>query len=103
MKKQIVIPMLALAAAGLVLSVLFLNVGRGQGDDNELAVEAQRGLAIAPLPLNMHGKSRALVGLGSFIVNAVADCNGCHSTSEFLPGGDPFKGQPERINLDAYL
>lgn len=38
----------------------------------------QKGLAIAPVLLDLHGKNRALVGLGSYIVNAQADCGAPH-------------------------
>jgi hypothetical protein len=44
-------------------------------------VKIQLGFAIAPVPLNLVGKAPALVGLGSYIVNAQADCNGCHTLS----------------------
>jgi len=50
--------------------------------------------------------NRALVGLGSYIVNGQGDCNGCHNAgpaTEFLPGGNPFFGQPEKINPATYL
>ena len=59
------------------------------------------GFAIAPVPLSLEGKNpeqRRLVGLGSFIVNAQADCNGCHT------GGAPpnfnyaNKGNPYFLN-----
>lgn len=66
------------------------------GDQNEESL-IQRGFDIAPVPLNMEGKNRALVGLGSYIVNAVGDCNGCHSagpTTEFAPGGNPYFRSP---------
>jgi hypothetical protein len=71
----------------------------------------QRGFAIAPVHLNLEGKNRALVGLGSYIVNAVGDCNGCHSAgppSEFANGGNPFFLSPpfsgkEQINQATYL
>jgi hypothetical protein len=65
-----------------------------------------QGFAIAPVPLNLAGKNRALVGLGSYIVNGVADCNGCHSAgpqTEYLPGGNPYMSQSERINTATYL
>lgn len=75
---------------------------RGSGDDES---RIQQGLAIAPKPLNMHGKNRALVGLGSYIVNGVGDCNGCHSgpSGEYAVGGDPFQGEQKVINKAAYL
>ncbi len=73
------------------------------GDDSRI----QQGFAIAPVPLNLDGKNRALVGLGSYIVNAVSDCNACHNpgpgNNQFLPGGNPYKGQPKIINPATYL
>jgi hypothetical protein len=82
------------------------------GDDDETAEsKIQRGFEIAPGPLNLHGKNRALVGLGSYIVNAVGDCNGCHSAgtrNEFTADGNPFQLSPpfsgkKELNLSTYL
>jgi hypothetical protein len=79
-------------------------------DDSESRI--QRGFAIAPVKLNLKGKNRELVGLGSYLVNATGDCNGCHAgpsasdptvTAEYAPGGDPFQGQPAVVNKAAYL
>jgi hypothetical protein len=62
------------------------------------------GYAIAPVPLDMAGKNPALVGLGSYVVNAQGDCAGCHSLPPmYAPGGDPHLGQPEQINQATYL
>lgn len=41
--------------------------------------EVQRGFDIAPVPLNLSGKNRSLVGQGSYYVNGVSDCIGCHT------------------------
>lgn len=62
-----------------------------------------RGFEIAPVPLNLDGKNRQLVGLGSYIVNGQGGCNDCHTNPPFLPGGDPFLGQPTRVNAARYL
>jgi hypothetical protein len=78
-------------------------------DDDESKI--QRGFAIAPVPLNLAGKDRALVGLGSYIVNAQVDCNGCHTSApltmpwlEWGPGGIPYFGQrPTKVNPQYYL
>ncbi|MBI1987678.1 MAG: cytochrome C [Nitrospinae bacterium] len=47
------------------------------------------------------------VGLGSYIVNANGDCNGCHTwlpgNTNWAPGGNPFQGQPKHINVAGYL
>jgi hypothetical protein len=53
---------------------------------------AERGLKISPVSVNLKGKNRGVVGWGSYLVNAVADCNGCHTFPQFLTGGDPFLG-----------
>ena len=62
-----------------------------------------RGFALAPVPLNLHRKDVALVGLGSYLVNGVGGCNDCHTQPSYAPGGDPFRGQPEKINTANYL
>lgn len=77
-----------------------------QPTDNELPEKIwKRGLAMAPVPLNLEGKSKQLVGEGSYIVNGAGDCNVCHTTSTnpYLAGGNPFVGQPEMIDPDRYL
>ena len=55
------------------------------------------------MPLNLAGLDRDLVGLGSYLVNAAGGCNDCHTNPPFAPGGDPFAGQPKRINVARYL
>ena len=81
-----------------------------QGNDDESKIK--QGFAIAPVPLNLEGKNRALVGLGSYIVNAQSDCNGCHSAgppTEFVvPHGNPYFLSPPfsgtiEINPQTYL
>jgi hypothetical protein len=62
-----------------------------------------QGFGIAPVPLNLKGKNPKLVGLGSYIVNAQGGCNDCHTNPSYAEGGDPFKGEPEKINVDGYL
>ena len=63
---------------------------RGSDDDGG---RVRRGLEIAPVPLNLEGKDARLVGLGSYLVNAVAGCNDCHTAGpsvEYAPGGNPY-------------
>jgi hypothetical protein len=64
----------------------------------------KRGYAIVPpgVVLNLAGKDRQLVGLGSYVVNT-SGCVDCHSHPTYSPGGDPFKGEPERLNAEEYL
>jgi hypothetical protein len=94
---------LAIVIAGIVIS--FPRVRASAEDDGDES-RIQRGLKIAPVPLKLEDKDRELVGLGSYIVNAQGDCNGCHSagpTTEFARGGNPYFGQPTKINPATYL
>jgi hypothetical protein len=119
MKRQLMLFVLV-ALAGLVVLVVTPSVmpassktdmavtSHDDDDDDDGDIPesiVRRGLRLAPVPLNLRHKNRALVGLGSYLVNAVGDCNGCHSAppSQFAPGGDPFKGEPKHINQAGYL
>jgi hypothetical protein len=64
--------------------------------------QVKRGYEINPVELNLAGKNRALVGLGSYIVNTTG-CNECHTHPPYVPGHNPFLGQPELVNADQYM
>src|ERR1700755_1541231 len=87
--------LLALAAlAVVVLAGILIRSPSVYADDDNNESKIQVGFKIAPVPLNLDGKNRALVGLGSYIVNAVGDCNGCHTAGgtpnfNYAPGGKP--------------
>jgi hypothetical protein len=101
------------AFSGLLLACIFVSTPRGRAHDRDDGDDSriEQGFDIAPVPLSLEGKNRALVGLGSYIVNAVGDCNGCHSAgpaTEFATGGNPYFLSPpftgkEQINLATYL
>ena len=76
--------------------------GSGSGGSEELR-RIIRGYALTPVRLDLRGKDRALVGLGSYIVNAQGGCNDCHTNPPFVDGGDPHLGQPKQINAARYL
>jgi hypothetical protein len=63
----------------------------------------KRGFVIAPVPLDLRAKNQALVGLGSYIVNAQGSCNDCHTAPSYAKGGDPFLGQFPVVNVAGYL
>jgi hypothetical protein len=85
---------------GLTVGLTLFNIpASAQGGDSRI----QRGFELAPVELNLQGKNPALVGLGSYIVNAQGGCNDCHTNPPYADGGDPFLGQPEQINAEGYL
>jgi hypothetical protein len=95
------------AAAAAVVSASAHDGGKdgGKGRDDSYGEQlVRRGYALVPpgVKLNLQGKNRALVGLGSYIVNTGA-CIDCHSRPTYAPGGDPFLGQHEVINAPEYL
>jgi hypothetical protein len=61
------------------------------------------GYKINPVPLELRGKNRLLVGLGSYLVNAAGACNDCHTQPPFADGGNPFEGESEVINTAQFL
>jgi hypothetical protein len=63
----------------------------------------QRGLEISPVRVDLEGRNAALVGLGSYIVNAQGACNDCHTCPPYLPSHDPFKGEEGAVNATNYL
>jgi hypothetical protein len=95
------------AAGGADLSDLGEKIRRDVEDKLILAGiidgRIRRGLEIAPVPLDLKGKSRAKVGIGSYIVNAQGACNDCHTNPPFAAGGDAFRGEPKMINQAGYL
>ena len=79
---------------------------RADSDNSDSRV--QKGYDIAPVKLKTKGLNHALVGIGSYLVNAQADCNGCHTSPDYGPeySKDPtFVGNkaPGVVNPAAYL
>jgi hypothetical protein len=77
-------------------------------DDEREEAMVRRGFEVAPVPLNLERKNPRLVGLGSYIMNAVSDCNSCHTAGgppnfEFLAGHNPYFGQKPKLDPALYL
>ena len=96
---------------GVVLGMMLARSPQAQAQDgrqNDEGSLVRIGFAIAPVPLNLAGRNPALVGLGSFIVNAQADCNGCHTAGgppnfNYAAGGNPYFGQKTVVDPTVYL
>jgi hypothetical protein len=97
--------------AGAVATVVLLGLAgisitsnRVDADDSsESDSRVQIGFEIAPVKLKLEGLDRALVGVGSYIVNAQSDCNGCHFSPDLggefvVPTGMPYFLKPPKIS-----
>lgn len=76
----------------LVFAAAMCNTVAAAGPNDTISPSIeQQGVAISPIPfdkLNLKNRPRALVALGSYLVNGVGDCGGCHTFPHFLrPGG----------------
>ena len=89
----------AVLALGVIAVTILLSTSPSVQAQNEVNNSEEQlvhiGYAIAPVPLNLEGKKPDLVGLGSFIVNAQADCNGCHTAGgppnfNYANNGNPY-------------
>jgi len=107
LSKMTAVAVLTLGA--IALAGMLNTPPRVQAQDtgsNDEASLIRIGFAIAPVPLNLAGKDPNLVGLGSFIVNAQADCNGCHTAGgppnfNYANNGNPyFLNQPLGTKTD---
>ncbi len=107
------------AAAGAALAFIVTTSGisyadNEKKDDIDQSV-VQQGFDASPIPkeeLNLKGKDPAMVGLGSYLVNTIGDCGGCHTFPRSAgPGvtgtnpafGNPFLGQPSDQSLTGQL
>jgi hypothetical protein len=104
-------------ASAVGSAALLAGAASAQETDNETINPSlvQQGFAISPIPqsqLSLHGKNLALVGYGSYIVNATGDCTGCHTFPRFYnkggPGsnpaaGDPYLGTPSTQSVNGQL
>jgi hypothetical protein len=92
----------------IALSVMSIKVPRAHADDDDTESRIKIGFEIAPVPLNLKGKDRAKVGLGSYLINAVGDCNGCHTAGgppnfNYAAGGNPYFNQPPVVDPTVYM
>jgi hypothetical protein len=94
---------LRVVLAGTALGLLAASAAWADpGDDGNGDSRVQAGYQLTPVPLNLAGKNRALVGLGSYLVNS-SGCNDCHTHPSFAAGHDPYQGQPEQVNAAQFL
>ena len=102
----------------LALALIGISIASGvsYADENIDPSLVQQGFAISPIPklmLKLRGNIPAKVGFGSYLVNAVGDCSGCHSFPQYLEkgnnagsnpnAGDPYEGLPSSQSVTGQL
>ena len=104
---------------GLTLSMVVIVCGisfaGGQRSGNFSSL-VEQGFDISPVPkakLNFAPEDYARVGFGSYLVNAIGDCSGCHSFPQHLEqgnkagsnpaAGDPYEGTPSTQSVSHQL
>ena len=100
------IPLAGLAKMALPVILFSYLATAQQVLDAETQAKILKGFQGAPVPLNLTGRDATLVGLGSYIVNYVGECNGCHSAgapTAYSVGGNPFLGQKPKVNPATYM
>ena len=102
MKSVVTAAVLGVAAVSM-LTVVNKLAADGPGDDDRDESRIRKGYEVTPVHLNLKGKNRDLVGLGSYIINAQGSCNDCHTCPSYLQGHNPYMGEKEKINVDHYL
>ena len=75
----------------------------GQNDDESRVRTGLEYARAQGITLNMKGRDRGMVGLGSYLVNAVGGCNDCHTAPPYTKDPAAFLGAPKQINLECYL
>lgn len=116
----------AVFAAVVIAGMLFGSKSGQAANDNNGAQDEKQMIQIgldtavaSGIHMNMTGRDPDMVGLGSYLVNVIGDCNGCHTAdpaTEYAPGGNPYflrsaVGRPsppffsgrKQINAATYL
>ena len=94
-------------AVSLVMAALGVQpkrVSAAEPDDSESKIQAGFNYARTQgITLTLTNKNRALVGLGSYLVNAVGGCNDCHTAPPFTSDPYAYLGAPKQVNVACYL
>lgn len=100
----------ALVVTGFVVCLAGAMVkaepGNGPASGGGDGARARVGLTFAReqgIPLDLAGRDAKLVGLGSYLVNAVGGCNDCHTAPPYTQDPYAMLGAPKQVNVPCYL
>lgn len=110
--------MKASAVVGVAVAVFAGSIGiavvgaqqgegqHGQGSQNDEGSRVQIGFDYVRqqgIALNLKGRDKGLVGLGSYLVNAAGGCQDCHTAPPFTQDPYAYLGAPKQVNVACYL
>ena len=84
------------------MGIAALHADQPDGDASRIQI----GYAYAKdqgIPLDVQGRNRASIGLGSYLVNAVGVCNECHTWPSYTQNPFLFLGAPKQVNVPCYM
>ena len=101
MKRSLIVFALLFVAALIVRIVEAPVHGQGQGNGGSSEIQAGASAVPPGITLNLEGKNPSLVYQGSYYVNGISDCVGCHNgpdpdnsiplAERYLAGGQDFE------------
>lgn len=96
---------MVVAGTAMLLTVTHYKAQADDDDDSDSAerIRVEQGFRIAPVSLTYKAEDRHMVGLGSYLVNAVGGCNDCHTQPSYTQKGNPFLGEKKQVNVAHYL
>ena len=96
---------MVVAGTAMMLTVTHHKAQADDDDDSDSAerIRVEQGFRIAPVSLTYNPDDRHMVGLGSYLVNAVGGCSDCHTQPSYTPKGNPFLGEKKQVNGAHYL
>ena len=124
--KRILIVFALFCVAALLARVETPVQGQGQGNGGSSEIQAGAGAVPPEITLDLAGKNKSLVYEGSYYVNGIGTCAGCHTREfdpsnpipledRYLAGGQPFgpvfsrnltpdsTGNPAGLTFDQFL
>ena len=103
MRSKFIVTVSVLALiVGLAVSVTKAQDDLGATDQSRIQI----GLRYAKdqgISVDLRGRNRASVGLGSYLVNNVGGCNDCHTAPSYTSDPQAFLGAPKQVNVACYL
>ena len=108
--EKIVLPVAA--CVPVLVAGILLTSPRGLAQSDQASFDPARveqGFDIAPVNLTYPKELRNYVGFGSWLVNAVGDCNGCHNGGSppnlnYAQGFNPYFNQhPTKVDPTVYM